>query len=781
MRILLTNITLATRTGTEVVIRDLAAGLTQAGHEVCVFSPSVGVVASEIAASGTPVVSRLEDVPFRPDIIHGHHHVETVLSLVHFRSVPAIFVCHDRLAWHDSPPRLNAIRRYVAVDLNCLERLVAESGIPEAKTCVIGNAVDMRRFRQRPPLPAKPAKALLFSNYATESDELEMLRQVCTEAGLELDIAGKGADAQATRPEEILGQYDLVFAKARCALEALATGCAVILYHGDRLGPMVAGAQVRDLRKWNFGMRVLQEQLTPGALRREIARYDPADAACVTAVIRSDASLDAAVAKYVKLYHEALAAPDDAGVSIGDAVESLARGVGSLESTLRSAGERFWMPPLPALVAANVDLRVSHTIRRMAVASQTEAQVEIENRSAETLASLDPYPVHLSYHWLEAGTRTCRVFDGVRTRLTAEVRSRSRHSQKIHVLAPPEPGRYVLVLTLVQEGQFWFDQLSRPVAAELQVTVDSVDQGPPDEITLQEVAAWTSAQLARDGKFANLGFVAYPNDRMLTFVESRQFVAAAVTGPEISCVLTTPELAGLFPERIALAVAADPRRCFFEIHNRLATETAFYGADSPSIVHPSARLHPRCWVDPTNVVIEAGVAIGPNACILGRAVVGAGTVIHAGAVIGSAGFQTSRRRPDGIEMVHAGAAEIGPGCHIFANAVIARGIFRQSTRIGSGCRVGNGAVVSHNCDVGDGAFIGHGSVVNGNVRVGTNAWIGPGATVVHGIVIGEAAQVSLGATVVRSVPPGKRVTGFLAADHRKMLRLMASVEKGRGN
>jgi UDP-3-O-[3-hydroxymyristoyl] glucosamine N-acyltransferase len=181
-------------------------------------------------------------------------------------------------------------------------------------------------------------------------------------------------------------------------------------------------------------------------------------------------------------------------------------------------------------------------------------------------------------------------------------------------------------------------------------------------------------------------------------------------------------------------------------------------------------------VDEKNVIIGAGVVVGPNASVVGRAVIGEAAVIHAGAVIGSAGFQTSRRCGGAVELVHAGVTEIGPHCHVFANAVIARGLFRQSTQIGRGCRVGNGAFVSHNCVLGDEVFVGHGAVVNGNVRVGANAWIGPGATVVNGITIGEAAKVSLGATVIRDVQPGKRVTGILAMGHRKMLRLMVTAE-----
>lgn len=500
MKVLLTNSTLATRTGTEIVTRDLALGLVRAGHEACVFTPFPGDVASEILAAGVPVVSRLEDVPFRPDIIHGHHHVETTLALVHFQSVPAIFVCHDRLNWHDAPPRLEAVRFYVAVDRNCLERLVLEAGIPLQRTCVILNAVDMRRFTPRPPLPGKPTRALVFSNYATEGAELEMLRQVCREAGLELAVAGRGVGAQADRPEHLLGDFDLVFAKGRCALEALAAGCAVILCDLQGLGPMITSAQLQELREWNLGMRCLQRRLTPEAVGREIAQYDRVDAARVTKLVRAGASLDRAVSDYVKLYRRARAESDGSCVRLGEPLEALARDVGSLQSALRVVGEPFAMPPLPRQAVAQIGIRVLNPARSMAPGESAQVSVEVDNRSSEVLASMPPYPVHVSYHWLKAGTRRRLVFDGQRTPLSAAVRPRSRHSQEARVLAPDQPGRYLLVLTLVQEHQFWFDQTPQAVAAECEVTVIEGEGGSPHERALAEVVAWTSVQVVRDGR-----------------------------------------------------------------------------------------------------------------------------------------------------------------------------------------------------------------------------------------------------------------------------------------
>jgi UDP-3-O-[3-hydroxymyristoyl] glucosamine N-acyltransferase len=771
MKVLLTNLTLATRSGTEIVTRDLALGLLREGHEACVFSPTLGEVADDITLGGVPVVSRLQDVPFRPDIIHGHHHVETTLALSHFRTVAGIFVCHDRFGWHDSPPRLNAIRRYVAVDRSCLERLVVEARVPPERTRIILNAVDLRRFSRRGPLPDAPQHALFFSSYLKDGTDLDLLREACVAAGIELDLAGPSIGSPISRPEEILGEYDLVFGRGRCALEALAAGCAVVLFSWQGLGPMVTAEQARELREWNLGVRCLQQQPTLTGIASQIARYDRADAALVTEFIRSGASLEAAVAEYVRLYEEALSDSGSVSTSIGDAVEALAINTGALETALRGAAEPFAMAPVPRMAAHEIRLLVAGKTPRMPAGTHAQIDLVIENRSAETLVSRPPYPVNIAYHWLDAATRVCVVFDGERSPLTVPVLPRSRTSHTASVLAPPEPGRYVLSLTLVQEQQFWFDTAAPWVARELEIIVTPAGHSHPGhETPLGEVACWVQAKLLRDGEFADLGFLSDPKEAMLTFVESRLFLAMAAGCAGVRCVLTTAELADSVPPHIAVAVADDPKDAFFRIHNRLANETDFYGEEFASIVHPSARLHPRCWVDQKNVVIGAGARVEANATVLGRANIGEGATIGPGAVIGATGFQASNCRADLLEVVHAGVAEIGAGSHILANAVIACGLFRESTRIGNFCRIGNGAFVSHNCVVGNKSFIGHGAVVNGNVRIGACAWIGPGATIVNAIEIGEAANVSLGATVVRDVPPHSRVTGSIAIAHGEMPR-----------
>lgn len=305
--VLITNVQLNARTGTETAVRDLALALAYAGHRPHVYTPAPGTVSDEIARCGIPVYGRLDDVPVVPDVIHGHHHVQTVAALQAFPSAPALFVCHDRTAWHDTPPPHPRIGRYVAVDANCRERLVGVHGIDARRVRVIRNSVDLARFRPRGPLPATPRRALIFSNYANRETHIDAVGEACRRCGLSLDVVGAGVGRQLDEPETILGDYDLVFAKARAALEAMAVGCAVVLCDAGGVGEMVSPAGFEWLRQWNFGMRVLTNALDADVLAAEIGRYDPADAVAVRDRVRGESGLQGALAAYLGVYDELVA------------------------------------------------------------------------------------------------------------------------------------------------------------------------------------------------------------------------------------------------------------------------------------------------------------------------------------------------------------------------------------------------------------------------------------------------------------------------------------------
>jgi hypothetical protein len=66
-----------------------------------VYSPQLGPAAEEIRNQGIEVYSDVRAIGRVPDVIHGHHHPQTLIGLLRFPNTPAIFVCHDAISWHE--------------------------------------------------------------------------------------------------------------------------------------------------------------------------------------------------------------------------------------------------------------------------------------------------------------------------------------------------------------------------------------------------------------------------------------------------------------------------------------------------------------------------------------------------------------------------------------------------------------------------------------------------------------------------------------------------------
>ena len=113
--------------------------------------------------------------------------------------------------------------------------------MPEERVSVLLQSVDLGEVsaRARPLPPAKPRRALILCNQ-TEGERVPRSGARGVRAGGRLARrlrAGRGPPV--ARPEELLAEYDMVFAKGRTALEALAVGASVIVYWWRRLGPVV--------------------------------------------------------------------------------------------------------------------------------------------------------------------------------------------------------------------------------------------------------------------------------------------------------------------------------------------------------------------------------------------------------------------------------------------------------------------------------------------------------------------------------------------------------------
>jgi len=363
---------------------DVAAGLLARGHYPVVYSTVLGEVAELLRQITVPVVDDLDALGFVPDLIHGQHHLEAMTAISRFPDVPAVYFCHGWLPWQEMPPVHPSIRRYVAVDDLCAERLLTTHGVDPSCIETIYNGVDMDRFASRSALPDKPRSALIFSNYATSGGYPEAIRAACHRFGIErVDIAGTWSGQSASEPEKLLPQYDVVFGKARCALEAMAVGCATIVADFPGLGGLVGMDNLQRFRRLNFGVRTMQASpVTEDAVYAQLCLYDPAGAACVSAWVRANASFESVVDQITQTYCRALAQDvATAGDSATKATASYLKLLAPRLKSLESAELRFAL-----IKQENESLRVRLKASQVRISELESRQQEHDVLTAKHLA-----------------------------------------------------------------------------------------------------------------------------------------------------------------------------------------------------------------------------------------------------------------------------------------------------------------------------------------------------------------------------------------------------------
>lgn len=288
MNILITNFILNTPTGTETYVYELALELHNRGHYVEIFTLHKGDLAKLLTEKGISVCTHLKKLKQKPDCIHGHHNIVTLKAASYFKNTPIVYFIHDRTYSLDYPFKHPNILQYVAVDYNCKERYI-ENGFANDAIEVIYNWANLSRFKQRKTISAKPRKALAFSNYMSQTNIFPFIKEACLSQNIEIDLIGSGNGNATETPENILEQYDLVFGKAKAAIEAMATGAAVIVCDFRGLAEMVTPENMFHYRKYNFGMKLMTNKIQTDLIVREIQKYDADTILKVSTYIRKEA------------------------------------------------------------------------------------------------------------------------------------------------------------------------------------------------------------------------------------------------------------------------------------------------------------------------------------------------------------------------------------------------------------------------------------------------------------------------------------------------------------
>jgi hypothetical protein len=133
--------------------------------------------------------------------------------------------------------------------------------------------------------------------------------------------------------------------------------------------------------------------------------------------------------------------------------------------------KKSWHGPIAESARKQVTVTVLQSPTKVAVDERFSVDVRLTNPSCYQMSSRAPNQVHVSYHWLdEEGSRVV-LFNGERTRLHSPLMPHDACEIQAFVVAPSAAGRYVLRVTLVQEGVAWFDDEASQVFGDVHITV----------------------------------------------------------------------------------------------------------------------------------------------------------------------------------------------------------------------------------------------------------------------------------------------------------------------
>lgn len=423
MRVLITNNTLAVRAGSELYARDIALALLRRGHLPVVYSTELGAVAQELRDATVPVIDDLAQLAVAPDVIHGQHHLDAMTAMLRFPQVPAVYFCHGWMPWEEMPPKFPSIRAYVAVDDLCAERLRCEHGVAPSDIRVIRNFVDLERVAMRADLPVKPRRALVFSNQAREDGYLGIVRKACAVRGIEVDVIGALGGRIEANPLPLLRQYDVVFAKARSAIEAMASGVAVVVCDAAGLAGLVAEDHYAAWRDLNFGVRTLRRPIDVETILQELDNYDAAQALRLALRVRREADMEGAVDAIVETYVEAVdrqrTLPVDARAQF-DAASEYLRSIAAVTKVRHAA--------LKARELAEAEMRHQHLRAERAEEAHHAASAELEHskeenqRLHEQLGQAEHRIEHLSAEQEGLRRHADALLDSLSWRITAPLR-----------------------------------------------------------------------------------------------------------------------------------------------------------------------------------------------------------------------------------------------------------------------------------------------------------------------------------------------------------------------
>lgn len=273
-----------------------------------------------------------------------------------------------------------------------------------------------------------------------------------------------------------------------------------------------------------------------------------------------------------------------------------------------------------------------------------------------------------------------------------------------------------------------------------------------------------------DAPFETLGQSDSQHPNTLAYCDSIFHLKKADKNPNISCLISTPELVNSATQTPGIVACIAPRERFFQLHELLIRKQL----QLPDV---AAGIGSNCQIHPTACVSERArigdnVQIGAYSVINDYVDIGSNTFIDSNVQIGVEGILYTTDTNANIHHVrHNGGVSIGEHCAILSNSVIVRSVHRGLlTNIGNNCLAGIASNIGHEVQIDNNVVVSNHCVVARAAKLEEHSHIGTSSLIREYVRVGIRASVKPGSIVVDNVPDEEAVSGNYAISHKSHLR-----------
>ncbi|MFA7290300.1 MAG: methyltransferase domain-containing protein [Melioribacteraceae bacterium] len=303
LNILITNHHLDGYTGSEIFTLTLAKSLKDRGHKVTVYSKFINEIGNEFRNYGINLIENLNEVKhINFDIAHIHHNISLIEVRNVFPHVPVVFLSQGILPFLEHPPFFDLnVARYIAISEEIKEELI-NSGILEKSIDIVGNLIDIKKFRNINEIKEIPKKALVISG-RIDSDKELIIREACSKLNIEVEfIGGRFGVVNQDSLISKIDSADIIFSLGRGAIEGMIAGKCVIIF--DYLGGdgTVNSDTFSEIKKNNFSGRRYKKDFNVQSLITEINKYDKTEIEKVRAQAIAEYSSESVTQKLERIY-----------------------------------------------------------------------------------------------------------------------------------------------------------------------------------------------------------------------------------------------------------------------------------------------------------------------------------------------------------------------------------------------------------------------------------------------------------------------------------------------